>query len=336
MALLTTKHTVGKPARAWMIIGMASKLQAFQSLSRPESDDAHDDEEHNSRCYWSIFILEKAFSHHPGTFGKNENAPDYPPSAPWPPPLCVEGNNGQVAGPSNGDEGVTDPGILAHYIELISIWGDVCSYLQEPRSNEAESLWLPNSTSTQLSRQMYECEARLSSRHLLRNVAFPGRSASELLEHQEYWAPWVLMQIAYHAVRSILNHPFIHLVTTPDSNRAPKSRVFLQQTVDMALYNSGWVARLLRIFDNLPFEFINPLIGHMVAGTATVLWFFQFARDSKISRQAKEDLDKCERFLERMSTKWPHIAQKVCCSSLTDPNSLYPEIILRSTTGVQS
>jgi hypothetical protein len=310
-------HTVGKPARAWMIIGMANSLQAFRSQSRPQADDARNDEEHNSRCYWSIFILEKAFSHHSGTFGQNENAPDYPPSAPWPPPLCADDTNGTVVDPSDEAEGLKDIGILPHYIELISIWGDVCSYLQEPRPSKAESPWLPDSTGTKLSRQMYECEARLPPRHLLRNVAFPGRSVSELLEHQEYWALWGPMQIAFHAVPSILNHPFLHLVTTHEGNRAPKSRVFLQQTVDTALYNSGWVARLLRIFDNLPFEFTNPLVGHMVAGTATVLWFFQFARDSKVSRQANEDLDQCERFLERMSTKWPHIAQKVCCSSLT-------------------
>lgn len=87
---------------------------------------------------------------------------------------------------------------------------------------------------------------------------------------------------------------------------------YLQQTVDAALYNSSWVARLLRIFDSLPFEIIDPLLGHLVAGTATVLWFFQFTRDSKISLKAKDDLDKCERFLERLSTIWPHLAQKVC------------------------
>lgn len=124
-------------------------------------------------------------------------------------------------------------------------------------------------------------------------------------------APWAFMQIAAHAVRAILNHPFLHLVNTHDNSRITKPMAYLQQTVDAALYNSSWVARLLRIFDSLPFEMIDPLLGHLVAGTATVLWFFQFTRDSKISLRAKEDLDKCERFLERLSTIWPHLVQKV-------------------------
>ncbi|KIV78242.1 hypothetical protein PV11_09978 [Exophiala sideris] len=307
---------VGKPARAWMTIGAASRLQAFRTLSRPEPDSIKEGAEHESRCYWSIFVLERVFAHHRGEFGESDNALKYPPSAPWPPPVHTQNTNSQAAGPSNLDEGLEDPGILAHCIEMISIWGDVCSSLRELRSGKAESPWMPNSIISQLSLRMHETEARFTSRHLLRNVALPGRSAFELLEHQEYWAPWALMEIAAHAIPSILNHPFIHLVTTHGDKRARGSRVYYQQTVDRALYNSGWVARLLRILDNLPFELTNPLIGHMVAGTATVLWFFQFARDSTVSHKAKEDLGTCEQFLARMSSRWPHIAQKVCLAVL--------------------
>jgi hypothetical protein len=121
------------------------------------------------------------------------------------------------------------------------------------------------------------------------------------------------MQIGCHATQAILNHPFIHLVATrpPGSTRTLKPTLFLQQTVDQAIFHSGWVARLLRIMDDFRFELTNPVIGHMVAATATVFWLFQFVRDTKVSMRAKEDLEKCESFLERMALQWPHIAQKV-------------------------
>ncbi|KAI1614349.1 hypothetical protein EDD36DRAFT_223871 [Exophiala viscosa] len=167
---------VGKPARAWMTVGTASRLQAFRTLSRPEPDNAHEDEDHESRCYWSIFILERAFAHQPGESGESDNAPKYPPSAPWPPPVHAQDSNSQTVGPPNLDEGLEDPGILAHCIEMISIWGDVCSSLGELRSGKAESPWLPNSIISRLSLRMHESEARFTSRHLLRNVALPGRS----------------------------------------------------------------------------------------------------------------------------------------------------------------
>ncbi|KAK5379271.1 hypothetical protein LTR20_009927 [Exophiala xenobiotica] len=310
LCLLTLSDMIeGKPARAWMTIGMASRLQAFRSLSRPELRDAYDDEERKSRCYWSILILEKAFVSQPGTTGKAGTAPSYPPSPPFPIPLPSDTNRVQVAG--NIEHGREDSGLLECEIELIRLWGDIGSYLHELRQGKTESQWLPESSHTRLILRMYGCEELLLPGNLLRNVAFRHRSASELLKHREYWTVWASVQVAFHALRAVLNHPFLHLVTTHDSTRAPTPHSFLQQTVDTALYNAGWVARLLKMFDSLPFEISNPVLGHMVAGTATVLWVFQFARDAEVSRKAKQDLDSCARFMERLSIDWPHIAQKV-------------------------
>lgn len=168
------------------MIGMASRLQAFRTLTRSRLGAAHEDEEHRVRCHWSILILEKAFGPQPGGFERFETPPKDVPSAPWPPPLIEERDKNQATGTSGIGEANQGLGILVACFGLISVWGGISSYLHELRSGRAESPWLPTSTSVRLNLQLFEWEARLWPRHLLRNVAFVGRSAAELLEHREY------------------------------------------------------------------------------------------------------------------------------------------------------
>lgn len=298
-----------------MIVGIASTLQAFQtSQTRQTLHDAPEEKEIASRCYWSVWILERVFSPQlklAAIGGVQGCTPDYPPSAPSPPPLLV-GNNTRRERYSATDS-LKDIGINGSCILLISLWGDVTAYLREIQSGTTESAWLPNSTNSRLNLNMHEWETQCASAHLFRSLSLLDRSAADLLDHREYWTSWALMQIASHTVSAILNHPFIHLVATraQGGTRTPKPTFFLQQTVDLALFHSGWVAQLLRIFDHFPFELTNPVIGHMIAATATVFWLFQFVQDTKVSMRVKDDLEKCEQFLERMAPEWPHIAQKV-------------------------
>lgn len=323
----TDNLLVGNPARAFMTIGIASRLQAFRNSNQNLQSfcQIQEDGEAASRCYWSITILEQAFSprlRH-GAFERRQSyANAYPPSSPAPPAIGVKTNElyGQLtrAAPASSIEvdgdGIKDLGIEAYCIRLISIWGDVTAYLLEIQCGKAENSWSPTSTNTQLNFQMHDCETQVASPHLFRHASPLKRSSAELLEHQEYWAPWALMQIASHAIPAILNHPFIHLIATRphEGHRTIRPTFYLQQTVDLALFHAGWVAQLLLIFDHFPFEITNPVIGHLITATATVFWIFQFSRDVAVSVKAKEDLGKCERFLERMAPKWPHLAQKVC------------------------
>ena len=300
---MLTGLLVGEFPRAWMCISMASRLQSLQSLTISKQKEALSGDERASRCYWSIYLLESAFAHQPAPVGNLGTTSNSPFSGRHPP---LHGDKGFMQSEVRPD----DPGILAHCIDLVSVWGDLGSYMHELRNDQAEAPWLPTSTRTRIVHHLYESEGRLSRRHYLRNIKLPDRLAHLTSEEQEYWSCWALLQIASHAIPSVLSHPFIHLLTPKPKSWVLKPKVFLQETVDSALYNSAWVARLLQILDGLPIELNNPLIGHMVTATATVLWFFQFAQDTGVSRKARKNLRKCERFLERM-VKWPHLVQKV-------------------------
>ncbi|KAL2430772.1 hypothetical protein ABEF95_013288 [Exophiala dermatitidis] len=233
---------------------------------------------------------------------------DYPPSAPLPPRHPTTGNENQPPYFSS-EETIKDLGINAYWLDKISLWGDVAVYLHEVHAGKVETPWSTQSTYARLMMKMHECEAKLPQQHLLRNVSLSRRSHSEIAAQEEYWRPWAAMEIISHAVPAILNHPFLHIVAMRSNQGVPQSRLFLQQTVDQALFHAGWVIRLVRICEGL--EQHDPLTGHLVAATATIPLFFQFARDQKVAQRAKQDLAKCDDYLSRMSREWPHIAPKL-------------------------
>ncbi|KAB8255651.1 hypothetical protein BDV32DRAFT_154063 [Aspergillus pseudonomiae] len=311
LCILALKDLIGqKPARAWMTIGTASRLDTLRRLTRHCTSDAQT-EDRSARCHWSVFILEKAFSPQVLDLSSSQDTPDYPLSAPL--PASPPGYRDENCPPDLhvSEEVNKDLGINAYHIDMVSVWGDLTRYLHGIRSGNVETPWLPESTHAKLSVRLYECEAKLPQRHLLRNVSFSKRSIAEIMQEKEYWSPWLAMQMLSHASPAILNHPFIHLVAMRGNRGVPQSRLFLQQAVDLALFHSGWVFQFIQFCENLQYEINDPLIGHAVAATATIPWLFQFARDPKVSKRACDDLGRCERFLSRISLTWPHITHKL-------------------------
>lgn len=248
---------------------------------------------------------------------EDSNETEFPTSAPLPPPLAIAGNDDCPPDLYNNSEDmVGDLGICEYSIKMVSIWGSLSSYLHQVRLGKAELAWSPGSEHSRLIAKVYEHESHLPHKHLVRNVHFSKRPPDELFEQREYWAPWMVMQVISHSAPAILNHPFIHVVAMRDGSTSPQSRFFLQQIVDLAIFHSGWVFRLLRTCEELQFEITDPLIGHIVAATATIPWLFQFASDLTVAQTAKEDLAWCKTFLKHMSLTWPHISQKVISSFL--------------------
>ncbi|KAF5012340.1 hypothetical protein FDECE_1567 [Fusarium decemcellulare] len=311
--LALCERLAGKPARAWMTIGIAARLEAFRLSNLKASSDSQRTEDASSRCHWSIVILECAFSPQSSILVEASHAPSYPKSVPQPPQLQPSrGMNSYCPDLTDAYEGnIHDAGITACALGYVVLWGGIISYLRDIRHGAMEYPWLTTSRHNQLTVKLYELENKTSPRHLIRNAPFPDQPPSELNECREYWAPWVLMQITMHATQATLNHPFVQLVALRRAGRKFQPRSFLQKTVDQALFHSEWVSRLVRMCEDRTFEVNDPLIGQGVAACASILWIFQFARDRKVSQKAKENLATCEKFLSRLSRKWPLMAHKV-------------------------
>ncbi|KAF6526177.1 hypothetical protein HZS61_009221 [Fusarium oxysporum f. sp. conglutinans] len=302
-------HIAGKSSRAWMMIGMAAKLESLR-LSDSKASGSRQSDDAVSRCHWSIAILESTFTPHCNTLFEVAHAPNYPKSVPR--PTTLHGMKTYCADLTDAYEAnVQDVGIVATCLGYISVWGSIISYLRDIRNGANEYPWLATSRHNQLTVKLYELENITSHRHLIRNAPFPDQPPSELSENREYWAPWVLFQVLMHATQAILNNPFVQLVALRRAGRNFQPRSFLQNTVDQALFHAEWVSRLVRMCVDRQFEVNDPLVGQAVAGCVSILWIFQFARDRKVSEKAKENLGICETFLEHLSRKWPHIAEKV-------------------------
>jgi hypothetical protein len=299
-----------RPGQAWMSIGTLSRLEALRKSLQLGSIDSSPDQEFGLKCHWTVFILEQTFTPQQCTASQDDDTINYPASAPIPPSLPPT-NDGECPADLYSEDAVEDLGITTYYIKLIGIWGHLSSYMHQIRIGKAGTAWASGSLHNTLCAQIFEHEAMMAHRHLLRNVRFTERSSAELHEQREYWVPWVLMQVVSHAIPAILNHPFIHLVAMRDKPKGPQSRLFLQQTVDQALYHSAWVFRLLRSCESQNFEVYDPLVGQLVAVLATIPWLFQRTSDVKVAQKARGDLSWCKGFLGRLSTSWPHISQKV-------------------------
>lgn len=299
-----------RPCQAWMSIGTLSRLEALRKLLQNGSVDSSTDQETDLNCHWTVFVLEQTFAPQQCTASQDDDKPEYPASAPIPPPLPpVE--NSECPADLFSEDAVEDLGITTYYMKLIGLWGNLSSYMHQIRIGKAGTAWAPGSLHNTLCAQIFEEDLMRAHRHLLRNVRFTERSSAELHDQREYWIPWFVMQVLSHAIPAIVNHPFIHLVAMRDKLKGPQSHLFLQQTVDQALHHSAWVTRLLRSCEAQNFEINDPLVGHLVAVVATIPWLFQRASDVKVAQKAKDDLDWCKSFLGRLSTTWPHIAQKV-------------------------
>ncbi|KAJ3524549.1 hypothetical protein NM208_g10269 [Fusarium decemcellulare] len=281
-----------KLSKAWVAIGTASRLEALRTLSGdsnplPKGDSI-------SRAYWSVFVLERFFILCTSDI-TGIRVPDYPPSAALPPsPLSTSGHDGSsnVQHPgATTRSGLQDIGINGHSLRIIDIWGKVKCYLHRLRQGMVEKPWSPESTHTRLCVELIEYEAQLNPQYFLCNAALPNRTASEVSQHREYWNPWITSQLLWHACHVTLNHPFIHTFVLRSPEGIPPSCLFLQQRVDLAIYHTGWLFRILEACCNLT-EMVDPMIADSIAAASTALWLFRFSRDTKVSQRAQEDLIK--------------------------------------------
>ncbi|KAF5021274.1 hypothetical protein F66182_6672 [Fusarium sp. NRRL 66182] len=302
--------TEGRPALALMAIGAASRLELVRRVGYSESP-RNPQGDASLRCYWSVFILEKGFAPRFTLVPQIHTRPEYPQSAREPSPPAYLGDEEYAPDLVNiRDDAKTDPGVTSHAVRAVSFWGDVISYMHVLHIGKADNPADTNSKFYHLTNILYDLESQLGHVHFARNVGFSQRTPEEFERDREYWAPWLLFQMTAHTTQGLLNHPFIHLVTLRRANRPSQPRLFLQQTVDQAMFHSAWVVRLVQTCLELGFVVYDPLISDMVAATATIPWFFQYARDARVSETSKENYRKCVDFLASMPDPSPRSVQK--------------------------
>jgi hypothetical protein len=135
------------------------------------------------------------------------------------------------------------------------------------------------------------------------SAKFSERTVEEIHEKRHFWLPWMKLQVTYHTLLSVLNHPFLY------SSRASKPRpgpnAFWRTSTDLALLHSTWIARLIAMAGKKELRLADPFFAHAAAVAATLHSYWSRATDSRIRTPAVNNLEICRSFIAEMGFHWP-------------------------------
>ncbi|KAJ3458906.1 hypothetical protein MRS44_013015 [Fusarium solani] len=190
LCLLTLRNiAAGDTSRACMTTGAAARLD---SLRRPQRHGSSLANELDVRCFWSVYMLETIFFPNIPNAPEMDKSSQHPPSVEPPPPIPHDNNQLDAPDLDISDGTTEDLGINTYCVEMISVWGKVASLLHRTRLGEVETPWLPGSTFSRLNVLLYEYEAQLHHKHLLRNLFPSKRSSDEVIDQALLHTGWVV------------------------------------------------------------------------------------------------------------------------------------------------
>lgn len=197
------------------------------------------------------------------------------------------------------------------YSAILSVWSDALDLLKLGEKNRLPPPWADESPYRKIVAKLYDFETDLLQVHRVRHMRPDLRSASDLLANRPYWSTWFSVQILFHAVQAMVNHPVLHVAGISRSqHRRPPS--FLQHTVDELFQHSGWVKKLIDLGAEKEFGFNDPFIAHVTAIVATGWMFFINSDDPPLAKQAQLGFETCYNFVDSFAMKWPHLKHNVC------------------------
>ena len=296
-----------------MATGIAARVAICTSLSI--TDGGKTGSKHSeqlSRCWWSLFILDRI---HGSSFltlpaiSDESILPEIPPCAIRPGRLAAT----RTAPDDLGDPRIieeNDDGINSYGLQLLSIWGRLMAYLKTIRRGHLEDAWMANSTYQQIKSEMSKFETVFPEAHRFKIAKLHERVASDLSRDREYWASWVFTQCIYHTIHCTLNHPFLHLARIRGRQRL-RSPSFLQHATDQAILHSAWVVHTINVCEARNFRIYDSFIGHLVSIITTVHFFLRFSKEESLAAKALQDFEQCRKFVEAMAQDHPHLANTV-------------------------
>lgn len=119
-----------------------------------------------------------------------------------------------------------------------------------------------------------------------------------------------MIQILYHVIQALINHPLLHIVRKR-GDRAKRPPSFLQHTVDQTLLHSSWIAKIIRPCEDEGFGLNDPFVTHLTSVAAATLMFFLDSSDDQLASQATFGFNTCYAFVKKLSKQWPHLRNTI-------------------------
>ncbi|KAI1616986.1 hypothetical protein EDD36DRAFT_151370 [Exophiala viscosa] len=305
-------------ASTYSSLAMELALSAGLSAEYPGNWQSNTLEERR-RCYWSVVLLKYLYGSASGffTFIQDDKTPK-PLQSPVSPiettSQMTDTSLEQPGGSNNPDEG-TDLGIFTYAIQLSEIWRKALRYGHR-RGKRAGVLppWSPQSEYAQILAHLTDFETKFAYKYRFRPAKIADHNPEQLRQHADFWAAWFTVQMLYHSILCLLNHPLLMSLTLRNVKMTLVPEVFLQHTAYLTATHTDWIIHLLDVSKQKNFRLHDPSLAHMAAVTATIYLQQSYAEDPAVQSRKQEQYQKCLSFIQDLGDHWPfvkYLAQKL-------------------------
>ncbi len=259
--------------------------------------------ERKKRLFWSLQVLEQYYGRQtgllsipteilrPSYFSVRDNRRQHADDTTKAPPLPRDD-----LGHSNSIP--NEPGVWNTSVHLGWVWSRLRKYVSDCAHNVFEEPWRRDSMYASVLSDFMETENRIPMCHRYDTVKFYERKIEELKANRDYWTAWLKEQFTYHAIHTVLNHPFLYIVGSQHNPNLAIPNTFWRRSSELALIHSTWIVRLIDMVLDKQVQLIDPFFGHIAAIAATVHLYYCCAAATKLKHKSNTDFAKCRRFLK--------------------------------------
>jgi hypothetical protein len=212
----------------------------------------------------------------------------------------------------HGDQPV---GIWSHMARSANLWSQIRDYVRTCAVGEGKSPWHADSGYTAINSQLLDMECGFPNAYRYDSAKFLERSSEELNRKRDFWLPWMKIQVTFHTIHSVMNHPFLYSARA--SKPRPGPNAFWKTSTDLALLHSTWIARLIDMAAKKSLGLSDPFFAHAAAVAVTLHLYWSRATNPKISAPAEANLQACRTFLAEIGRHWP-VCQNIVSQTKLD------------------
>jgi hypothetical protein len=297
-------------------IGLATNLAKCAGIDTElHEGDFTPEVEKRRRVFWSIHLLNQQYASHNMQLNMLHDIhnPKY---------MAINVDSQLEMGlkppqtPQENGEFTSRGGIWAYMVQLSTLWSEVQFYVSHCASRDPTSPWLVDSGYSIIGAHLMDMETKFPTSHRYDSVRFQDQSKQELHRNREYWSPWLYLQFTYHAVHSVLNHPFLYSWRPQQSAQFAAPNTFWRTSSELALIHTTWTAHLIDMITEKEYQLSDPFLAHAVAIAATIHMYYCRATDPAVADSAQRKLETCMRFLNELAAKWPR------CQAIVSPRQI--------------
>lgn len=310
LEIVTNLFVDGKTHRACVNIGLGNRLIKAAGMTRRQSfsQDNPSKEEERRRCTWTFFMLDRI---HSASLFHSLSSKDSHFHLSLP---ILENDMTdekiQLSGilmPHPDSEGSKiDLGIFAYLVRLVGIWGKVADYMVDRSSTPP---WKTGSKYLAIESVLLEFESTFPARHRYMQVNFTTQAPKQR-ELISYYSSWLFLQIIYHGIVLVLNHPFLLLTQTITlSRQLPAS--FIHKCYEQAQIHSRLILKHVEEMVLVDIKVHDPFIAYIIVVATTVQIQSCYSDNQQVALAASRNVDIALQYLTYLSQFWKNVGTMV-------------------------